>query len=94
MLLLLASNNNNDNNYKDIIRLKERRNNTYELWSKISYNYGHDFNNSNNNNNIHTIGITLGMDYNINNDKYIKRRSISTKLIFFKTNPHIITETA
>ena len=70
MLLLLASNNNNDNNYKDIIRLKERRNNTYELWSKISYNYGHDFNNSNNNNNIHTIGITLGMDYNINNDKY------------------------
>ena len=70
MLLLLASNNNNDNNYKDIIRLKERRNNTYELWSKISYNYGHDFNNGNNNNNIHTIGITLGMDYNINNDKY------------------------
>ena len=38
-MLLLAS-NNNDNNYKDIIRLKERRNNTYELWSKISYNYG------------------------------------------------------
>ena len=34
-MLLLASNNNNDNNYKDIIRLKERRNNTYELWSKI-----------------------------------------------------------
>ena len=45
--LLLAS--SNDNNYKDIIRLKERRNNTYELWSKISYNYGHDFNNGNNN---------------------------------------------
>ena len=65
-MLLLAS-NNNDDNYKDTIR-KKSSNNTYELWSKISYNYGHDFNNSSNN--IHTMGITLGMDYDINNDKY------------------------
>lgn len=63
--ILLAYVDESDKLYKNIIK-NSGSSTDFEIYTKINYNYSNDFTYKS----IHTIGLTLGTEYNFLNNKY------------------------